>query len=524
MAEISSNTEVFVYTEGVVVPEDVARVRVHPSITIIPENTFYKRQKLKEVELCEGLLEIGSHAFFDCEELTEIRIPSTVTIIHEKAFFDCFSLQQVEFCEGLREIRSAAFCCYHLRRICLPNSVEHIGDEVFMSCRVFQFRTPPLITTISSGMICHTESTYSIELPESIAQIEETALEYCECLRNVAIPPNAWIQYDAFNCCTDLYQLFETQAQLINALKHRFDKLPIHKMIYYQSYNNVTLDQLTNALDMRSGQRRSARTKLDQTGNKPDCLGMTPLHILACSTVQNIDLYKVLVHKYPENLVAEDRWGAVPLLYAIWGGAPVEIVRYLVESYKSLYPDYELNWEEMMLTLGRADVDYDVIIKLSRMQEESFPNQVMDWSVILKKAVTLWDDDQPGYINKTAFKHLVRRSFAARVKAIGLKHFWGEMSDKMHETNVGSSAQGRRDYIAKIHEELALCIDEYNRLKEATALLELALWKKKMEDHWQEANEKRRIKRVKIEEIDLRSNVVLEVELILLLGMYCDIL
>ena len=38
MAESSSNTEVFVYTEGAVVPEDVVCVRVHPSVTIIPED------------------------------------------------------------------------------------------------------------------------------------------------------------------------------------------------------------------------------------------------------------------------------------------------------------------------------------------------------------------------------------------------------------------------------------------------------------------------------------------------------
>ena len=31
-----NNAEVFVYTEGVEVPEEVVRVRVHPSVTVIP--------------------------------------------------------------------------------------------------------------------------------------------------------------------------------------------------------------------------------------------------------------------------------------------------------------------------------------------------------------------------------------------------------------------------------------------------------------------------------------------------------
>ena len=59
MADDSStnNTEVFVYNEGAVVPEDVVRVRVHPSITKISNELFKERKKLEEVELCEGLLQ-----------------------------------------------------------------------------------------------------------------------------------------------------------------------------------------------------------------------------------------------------------------------------------------------------------------------------------------------------------------------------------------------------------------------------------------------------------------------------------
>ena len=113
MAESISSTEVFVYTQGVVVPEDIVRVLVHPSITIIPEEAFYKRQKLKQV--LDGLLEIGKKAFSECNAMKRIAIPSTVTIIHESAFADCSYLQEIELCEGLREIRREAFsCCHHL--------------------------------------------------------------------------------------------------------------------------------------------------------------------------------------------------------------------------------------------------------------------------------------------------------------------------------------------------------------------------------------------------------------------------
>jgi hypothetical protein len=71
---------------------------------------------------------------------------------------------------------------------------------------------------------------------------------------------------------------------------------------------------------------------------------MTPLHILACSTVQCLEQYQLMVDKYPANLIVEDAWGATPLLYAIWGDAPSEIVEFLVNSYQSLHPN-NINWE-----------------------------------------------------------------------------------------------------------------------------------------------------------------------------------
>ena len=46
--------------------------------------------------------------------------------------------------------------------------------------------------------------------------------------------------------CADLKQLFGSEEQIIYVLKHRFDNLPIHKMLYYQPYNNITVDQLNN--------------------------------------------------------------------------------------------------------------------------------------------------------------------------------------------------------------------------------------------------------------------------------------
>jgi hypothetical protein len=64
MAEVvgsnANDAEVFIYTGegGAVVPHDVIRVRVDPSIPSIPAKAFFKSKKLTEVELSEGLVAI----------------------------------------------------------------------------------------------------------------------------------------------------------------------------------------------------------------------------------------------------------------------------------------------------------------------------------------------------------------------------------------------------------------------------------------------------------------------------------
>jgi hypothetical protein len=68
MAEYSA--EVFVYTgvgEGAVVPNDVVRVRIDPSVLAIPHQAFYQRRQLQEVELHDGLREIGLRALHGLE-------------------------------------------------------------------------------------------------------------------------------------------------------------------------------------------------------------------------------------------------------------------------------------------------------------------------------------------------------------------------------------------------------------------------------------------------------------------------
>jgi hypothetical protein len=209
-----------------------------------------------------------------------------------------------------------------------------------------------------------------------VTEIGYGALAYCYFLRNVAFPANAVFDDNifggqgSFEQC-DLYQFFGSIAEIMRALQRRFDGLPIHRIVYYQSYHHGVLQRLIAAINMRSGQ--NPIFTLDPTGNEQDCLGMTPLHILACSSVHDLELYRVIVEKYPTNLTTEDRWGALPLLYAFWGAAPAEIIQFLLESYQSLYPGQVFNWTMMVETMGRCDTPKECIENLLHVKKNALP-------------------------------------------------------------------------------------------------------------------------------------------------------
>ena len=128
--------EVFVYMGGdMVVPQDVVRVDVHTSVTtIIPERAFQSHQKLEEIELCEGLLEIGNDAFYNCKSLKHINIPSTVTTIGEFAFCHNTSLATLS----------------------LPDPIESIGGKgTFCNTQIPTVRIPPLVKSLGLFLILH---------------------------------------------------------------------------------------------------------------------------------------------------------------------------------------------------------------------------------------------------------------------------------------------------------------------------------------------------------------------------------
>jgi hypothetical protein len=473
---------VFVYTGagGERVPDDVVCVRVDPSVTSIPDEAFCGRKKLAEVELCEGVVEIGEFSFCGCD----------------------YSIRKINIPNSLKRILGDAFTCSLRCLVRLHDGIESIGEEAFANCIFTNFRFPPLITVIPERMLWNCKSLFSLELSEVVTEIGSGAFSYCNCLRNVAFPPNADIGDDVIfideDYVTDLQQLFGSIEEMILELQHRFDGLLIHKLVYYQSYKMEVLQNLMAAINMRSDQLWTLRSKPDPTGNQQDCLGMTPLHILACSSVHDLEVYRVIVENYPSNLITEDRWGALPLLYAFWGAAPAEIIQFLLESYQSLYPGYEFNWTMMVETMGRCDTPKESIENLLSVKQMHFPEQTIDWEYLLEEFSSS-SHHSFGVPFRERMQILVMCGLSERVEALPFKVWRDYMKSMVHSADFKYKYQSSNQAIlGTIQAKVAHFEEELPKLKEITSILELALWKSRM-------NASLFQKKIKIDESIIRS-------------------
>ena len=214
-------------------------------------------------------------------------MPSTITEIQDGAFGQCRNLIFPNLPEGLGVIRHGMFFqCQSLTSLRVPSTVAEIEIErmALQECA----------------------SLLSVKIPKEIERIEHRTFRGCIALVNIALPSTINdIEGIVFRGCDKLQQLFPDHDDLLNALKHRFDDLPIHGLCYYHSYH-------TTAEIMENLQQLQLMKEDATTGERGDAFGMTPFHILTLSAKPNLaHLFQELLDAYPTDLL--DRKDKRPL-------------------------------------------------------------------------------------------------------------------------------------------------------------------------------------------------------------------
>ena len=133
-------------------------------------------------------------------------------------------------------------------------------------------------------------------------------------------------------------------------------------------------------------------------------------------------------------------------------------------------------------TLAKRDAPYAKIEKLVDIQQSSFPDQKYDMEEVVVE-LAMYEGVQVGLgfmghrrcTSIETFRYLLRISISKRLELLSIRRWHEELENRI---NAVSEKKSRKEDTQAVYDRLAT----YESIKEGTSVLELALWKAKIDE------------------------------------------
>ena len=151
---------------------------------------------------------IGEYCFAECFGLAgDVEIPEGVEEIGQYAFYGCENLDGVIFPNGLRIIGAYAFKnCTNLKHLVLPETIEEIYDNAFERCTALE-EIDMQCLSIWPGWTVFSKCSglSSLSLPEGMTKTGNFSFSECTGMESLALPSSLQeIEQGSFYGCTGL--------------------------------------------------------------------------------------------------------------------------------------------------------------------------------------------------------------------------------------------------------------------------------------------------------------------------------
>lgn len=180
----------------------------------------YIKQKIKTVEISEGVTSIGRGAFMACYNLVNVSMPDSLVTIEMYAFNSCTSLEKIyipsgvtyieydilSLCNNLESITVAKEnIAYHSEGNCL---IETASGTLVSGCKSSVIPTDGSVKAIAPGAFGSCRYLSNITIPNSVISIGYNAFNGCIGLTDIIIPDSVIeIGYSAFGNCSGLTEI-----------------------------------------------------------------------------------------------------------------------------------------------------------------------------------------------------------------------------------------------------------------------------------------------------------------------------
>jgi hypothetical protein len=152
--------------------------------------------------------------------------------------------------------------------------------------------------------------------------------------------------------------------------------------------------------------------------------------------------------------------------------------------------------------MGRCDTPNECIENLLRVKQTHFPEHTIDWVFLLDKFAS------PSCVSYESIftermQFLVMCGLSERVEALAFRVWRHNITIMIHSADF-KWGRSNQNIIHRIQGRVADFEDEYPKLKEVTTILELALWKLRMNEKIPEEDATHYQKKIKTDESSMR--------------------
>lgn len=162
-------------------------VNIPEKVERIAKGAFQKCS-IEQLKFPEGIKEIVRGAFEECS-IEQLKFPEGFNGLMKSAFLGCF-IKQLWLPEGLKEMGDGGtdgiFSLSDIEELVLPDTLERINQGIFFCTDVKDIKFGKGLKYIGQGALASFHDLETIELPESIEQIEPSA--FPPFLRHLVVP------------------------------------------------------------------------------------------------------------------------------------------------------------------------------------------------------------------------------------------------------------------------------------------------------------------------------------------------
>ena len=218
------------------------------NVTSIEYGAFQNCPYLSDIVIPESVTEIGEYAFANCSRLRSFFVPNGVKFIREGTFQNCSSLNSITIPDSVTNIGEKSFeGCSSLTALELPNTIANIGNMAFKGSGLIHFVIPESIMymVVSYG----DGRTSRVKLNEGSIGLQLFA--YCSNLKSVQIPEGITHIYDsAFEGCTSLTSI-NLPKSLRSISKKAFKNTGLTEIVIPESVNGLNEEIFRNCPNLK---------------------------------------------------------------------------------------------------------------------------------------------------------------------------------------------------------------------------------------------------------------------------------